>query len=528
MTNWDQDTYEALQEDIRVPEVIPNEAVERQIATLQHENEGLKESIAEVRAMVGYEDLGWQLIAGVTSGDRLEGLEIDEVQAIAEKIAPRVAAGSLPKRAVDLHSGFNWGRGCYIEGTEKPSGRGTIKAIRRFFIDKTNQEAVFSDAAHEELQKARFITGNVLAACNTTTKKVDRIPFNQIVGIKVDKDFPEKVIAYQRKWDTQDGTANSVKTLWYYTSRFEGKRQKSFTKNSVTVQVAEDTTIVDLRVNRQVGHVLGIPDGLAGLAWSEAYGQIMQYGQVVNESLAKILFKVTNSTKQGVQSTGVKIAGFGDHGGTASMIQGQDLTAVSTAGRGYDFSQARPVSAMAASAWNVSNMDLLNDSSAAGSSYGSANALVGGNRNAMLLMQKQWADFYKDIFEVMGYERPAVMFEPFEAPDKYREMQSLKLAQDGLSDEEYRMKILDIQDISGDPTKIPESLKVAADAAKAAVQQAAPDQGQSNGTNSGGGGANDQRSDTISSSEALRREMANEDFLVRLEDLVGRLESAQK
>lgn len=528
MTNWDQATYEALQGDIRVPEVIPNEAVNRQIASLQNENEVLKESIAEVRAMMNYEDLGWQLIAGVTSGDRLEGLEIDEVQAIAEKISPRVAAGSLPKRAVDLHAGFVWGRGCYIEGTEKPKGRGAPKAARKFFTDKTNQEAVFSDTAREELQKARFISGNVLAACNTKTKKVDRIPFNQIIGVKVDKEFPEKVIAYQRKWDTQDGTANSVKTRWYYTSRFDGKRQGSFSKNGVTVQVEQDVTIVDLRVNRQVGHVLGIPDGLAGLAWSEAYGQIMQYGQVVNESLAKILFKVTNSTKQGVQSTGVKIANFGDHGGTASMVQGQDLTAVSTAGRGYDFSQARPVSAMAASAWNVSNMDLLNDSSAAGSSYGSANALVGGNRNAMLLMQKEWADFYKDIFETMGYDRPAVMFEPFEAPDKYREMQALKLGQDGLSDEEYRMKLLDIQDINGDPTQIPESLKVAADAAKAAVQQAAPDQGQSNGTNSGGGGANDQRSDTISSSEAIRREMANDDFLARFEELVQRAEAIQK
>lgn len=64
MTNWDQATYEALQEDIRVPEVILNEAVNRQIASLQNENEVLRESIAEVRAMMNYEDLGWQLIAG--------------------------------------------------------------------------------------------------------------------------------------------------------------------------------------------------------------------------------------------------------------------------------------------------------------------------------------------------------------------------------------------------------------------------------------------------------------------------------
>lgn len=500
-----------------------SEAIER-IPALEAENETLKESIAEVRAMMNYEDLGWQLISGVASGDRLEGLEIEEVQAIAEKIAPRVAAGALPKRAVDLHSGFVWGRGCYVEGTEKPKGSGRPRGERTFFTRRHNQEAIFSDTAREELQKERFISGNVLAACNTKTKRVDRIPFNQIIGVKVDSEFPEKVIAYQRKWDSQDGTASSVKTLWYYTSRYEGRRQKSYTSGGITVPVAQDMTIVDLRVNRQPGHVLGIPDGLAGLPWSEAYGQIMQYGQVVNESLAKILFKVTNKTKQGVQSTGVKIAGFSDHGGTASMVEGQDLTAVSTAGRGYDFSQARPVSAMAASGWNVSNMDLLNDSAAAGSSYGSAQALVGGNRNAMLLMQREWADFYKEIFDVMGYDRPTILFEPFESPDKYREMQALKLGQDALSDEEYRMKVLDIQDISGDPNEIPERLVLSLDTAKAAVQTAAPDQGQSNGTGGGGQGANDQRSDT--QTESIRREMANEEFLDRYEALVIRAEAA--
>ncbi|MGG7211947.1 hypothetical protein, partial [Clostridium baratii] len=81
---------------------------------------------------------------------------------------------------------------------------------------------------------------------NTRTKKVDRIPFNQIIDVKVDKEFPEKVIAYKREWDTQDGSRNSVKRMWYYTSRFEGKRQKSFTVNGEVTPVAEDYTIVDL------------------------------------------------------------------------------------------------------------------------------------------------------------------------------------------------------------------------------------------------------------------------------------------
>lgn len=490
----------------------------------QSEITALRESLDEVRAMMAFEDRGWALIAGATAGDNLEGLDLDEVQDIAKKISPKVAGGSLAKRAVDLHAGFVWGRGCYVEGSEKPRGAGAPSVLRRIFVDVTNQESVFSDIAREELQKARFITGNVLAAVNTKTRKINRIPFNQITNIKVDPDFPENVIAYQRTWDTQDGSNNSVKKRWYYTKRFTGKRQASFTSNRETVLVEKDVTIVDLRVNRQVGHVLGIPDGLAGLLWAESYNRIISYGESVQESLAKILFKVTNQTKQGVQSTGVKIAGAQGHGNTATMMQGQELTAVSTAGRGYDFASARPVAGMAAAAWNVSNMDLLNDSSAAGSSYGSANALVPGNRNAMLLMQREWSDFYKDIFEVLGQGRPTIVFEPFEAPDKYREMQAITLGSVALSDEEYRMSVLDALDIVGNSSDIPESLKNRNAPEQTAATQASPDQGVANGTNSAGQGANDQRSDTLSSQENLRHEMALGDILARFEELIARSE----
>ena len=407
------------------PLALLNEAFE----SYKAENEELRESIASIRHMMSAEDRGWLLIGAAAGGQHLEGLELDEVQDIAQKIAPKVAGASLPKRAVDLHSGFVWGRGCYIEGTEKASKSGAPSNVRKFFADPDNQEALFSDTAHEELQKARFIDGNVLVACNTKTRKVARIPFSQIKEIKVDPDFPEQITAYLREWDTQTGKPDSVKKRWYVTRRYAGARPKTLpvAGGGNRIPVDPDSVIVDLRVNRQVGHVLGVPDGLAGLLWAETYGRVLSYGETVQEGLAKIIFQVTNKTKKGAETTGVKIAGMGGHGNTASLVEGQELSAVSSAGKGYDYASARPVAAMAASAWNVSNMDLLNDSAAAGSSYGSANALVGGNRNAMLLMQKEWADFYKRIFEEMGLGRPSIVFEPFESPDKYREMQAIRL-----------------------------------------------------------------------------------------------------
>ena len=519
---------------MNTPELDPVALVQEAFSSIKQENMTLRESIEEVRAMMSYEDRGWLLIGQYAAGERLDGLELSEVQDIAQKIAPKVAGGSLPKRAVDLHSGFTFGRGFWIEGTEKSRTAGRPTGARSFFIDPVNQESVFSDAATEELQKARFIDGNVLAAVNTKTKKVNRIPFNQITSIRVDPDYPENILMYQRTWDTKDGTTDSIRKMWYVTRRFEGVRPKSIADGSgKRIPVDPDVTIVDLRANRQIGHTLGLPDGLAGLLWSETYGRVLSYGETVQEGLARIIFRVTSKTKQGTQSTAVKIASSTGHGNTASMADGQELTAVSTAGRGYDYASARPIAAMAAAAWNVSNSDLLNDASANGSSYGSAASLVPGNRNAMLLMQREWASFFKDIFETVKLGRPTVIFSPFEAPDKYRELQAITLGSVALQDEEYRMAVLDALDIVGDASDIPDTLKnrgVDANAsANAGTQQAAPDQGVANGTStsqSGGGGqgANDLRSDSISSSEALRREMALESLAERIERAVDRFE----
>lgn len=493
------------------------------------ENEYLRESIDEVRAMIDYEDRFWQKLGASASGDRLEGLEVNEIQDIEKKISPRMAGQSLTKRAVDLHTGFVFGQGWFIEGTAKPRTGRPSKA-RQFYANPVNQESLFSPSAVSELQKARFATGNVLVACNPRTREVHRIPFNQIKSVKVDPDFPEQVYAYLREWDTHDGTNDPVKRRWYYTYRYQKSRPKSHADpgdSGKRIMVDQEHTIVDLRANRQLGHVLGVPDGLAGYLWAETYSRVLNYGETVQEALSKILFSVTNKSKKGAQQAGVRMSTFDEHGGAASMVEGQELAAVSTAGRGYDYASARPLAAMAASAWNVSNMDLLNDSSAAGSSYGSAQALVGGNRNAMLLMQQEWAQFYKEIFRVVGLDSPRITFEPFESPDTYREAQSLTLLSPTLSDEEYRMKALNTLDIVADASEIPDTLKMRSEPQATAAQQGSPDQGVSNGTGGIGQGANDQRTDKVSNeSLVLLNQMQNDDFLRDLSGLVERLENA--
>lgn len=466
---------------------------------MKDENLELRESIEEIRAQFAYEDRGWQTIFGFAAGERSEGLSLDEVKLVSEKARTRVAASSLVKRASDLHGGYVFGNGVTIEGTERVSGagRGRPAAGVNFFEDSVNQESIFSDSARKELQRARFTDGNVIVFCESGSRRVRRVPLHEIDAVITNPDYPEEIWAWRRAWSQHLPSGEVVvKKAWAYSNRFDGNRRRSINDGVESVPVLDGVTAVDLRANRQVGWAFGIPDALAGLHWVEAYGEVLRYGQIVSESLAKIVFKVVSKSSKGAANVGVKLRSQAGHGGAAVFGEGQDLQLVNSSQRSFDFTAARPLAAMAASAWNVSNIDLLSDSSAAGSSYGAASALTAGIENAMVGIQADWTQFYQDIFQVLGFGRPAVHWAPLERPDAYRQAQELSLYSVALTDAEYRAAVLSRLDIPGDPNVIPPSL-----AARVAVpvQAASPDQGQSNGT----GGAssadrNDLRSDTIS------------------------------
>ena len=521
MVDWDRATYEALQEDTPRTAAILSDEVLRRVESLENENAQLKESLEDVTLMFKAEDHGWQLISGLASGERLEGLDLSEVKEISKAIRPHVAGDNLVKRGVDLHSGYNWSKGLNIDGVKKTGQRGRPASLIGFYNNPINQDSLFSSTAHEELQKARYSDGNIFLACNTKDATVRRIPLDQITAIKVNPEFPEEIWAYQRTWNPNDRVDSKEIKKWYYTNRFQGSKQQSYTVQGETVKVDPDVIVVDKRFNRQIGYPLGIPDVVAAMPWIAAYQEIIQYGRVVSESLSRILFKVISNSKAGSKQAAVKIAGMTGFGNTSSMVEGQDVAAIQTAGKGYDFVTARPVAAMAAAALNVPNMEFLSDSSAAGSSYGAAAALTPSTKNAMRLMQAAWIEVFYEVLDVFSLSSKRIWFDPLEDTDLYRGMQAITLGSITLSDEEYRGKVLDLLDIAGDPTKIPDILKTRTTAAQTA---ASPDQGRSNGTGGGGQGANDQRSDTI---ESLRRQMADEDILSRWESVASRLEAVQ-
>lgn len=483
-----------------------SEAVNAALAPYMAENEELRESLADVQMMLSGEDHGWLKLLGPRNGDE-RGLSLDEVKTIAKKARTKVAAASFEKRASDLHGGYVFGNGLEIADTVRnPRQKGRPPASIGFFEDTINQESIFSDGAQKELQRERFVAGNVIVFCDSATKRVRRIPIEEIAAVMVHPDHDDEITAWLREYShvNQKGETET-RRVWAYTNRHEGPRQKSIKVGNEYVPVLPNVTAVDLRANRQVGWRFGVPDATAGMMWAEAYGIVLHYGQKVNEALSKIVYKVTNKSKAGAANVGVKMKSASS-GGVAAIGEGQDIQLVNSSQRSFDFGAAQPLAAMAASAWNISVVDLLSSPAASGSSYGAANSLTAGVRNAMRGMQKDWTQFYQDIFVAVGLGRPVIHWPPMEAPDAYRLAQEITLYSPALSDEEYRGVVLDRLDLPGDPAQIPPSLKMRNEPK---VQAASPDQGQSNGT----GGAsstdkNDQRSDTISN-EALAWEIAS-------------------
>lgn len=456
----------------------------------------LKEEFGSAMASIRFEDRSWLKLFGLEDFDQLEGMSIKEVQEIAQRMRVKTALGGLYKRGADLHTGYVWARGINIPGTESKASSGRPSALRAFY--RRNYEELFSSSAHAELQKCRYTDGNVLALC-VPGEMVRFIPFSEIQNVKVNPEFPSEVWAYLREWTPVAEKPQERTQLWYYTKRYSGKKQTSYLTGGKRINVARGV-IVDKGFNKQKGWVLGIPDVAAAAPWIEAYNEIMQYGRVVNESLSKLLYKIVSPTKKAAQNATARVAGAKGHGNTASFTgEGADIQAISTAGKGYDFTSARPVGAEGAAALNVSLAEFLSDTSAAGSSYGALAALAPSVQNAMIFMQNEWIDFYTEIFDVYNLSLPEMSFDPITEPDLYRLVQAITLGSTALSDEEYRGEILDAFNIEGDKSAIPETLKARSVAAK---QAASPDQGQNNQAGSTDSGAkNDQRTDNIS--EAL-------------------------
>jgi hypothetical protein len=520
LTDWDRATYEALQEDVRASVPTPPPALEGRIAALETERDMLQESLDDVRASLAFENRGWTILGQFLAGET-EGFTLEQLKEVSETIRPRISGTTLIKRGADLHTDYVFSRGVNIDGTQRPVGAGRPSELRKFYTNPVNQDNLFSATALATIQKARYSDGQIMLMADVANKTIRHLPLAQVTSIRVNPNDISEIWAYQHTWNP-DPLNGQPRVRWYYTPRFQGAKRSSYTSGGIRVPVDQNIVVIDKKYNSQTGWAFGVPDAVAAMPWSEAYSEALQNGRVVSRALASLLFKITgNKTKAGVQNSAVKMAGMEGVGNGASMMEGQDAAAISTAGKGYDYDSADRLAGMVASSLNVSLTEILSDAGVAAGSYGASASLAPATLNAMKFMQREFVELLEAVFDFFKISVTKIWFDPIQDIDPYRSAQALKLLSDALSDEEYRGKALDYLDIAGVASTIPPLLasrSTVDTAPTVASQQSSPDQGVANGAGRANN-SSDRRQDLVS-------EMAAQIQLDEMRGLVERFEAA--
>lgn len=480
------------------------------------DNEQMKENLERVRHQflrLEYEDSGWKRILGGSGfGQDSVGLELRDLHTISQKLREEIAGSALPKRANEARYAYTFGKAFMIEGLDdrKPRTRGKPTALQSFSDKESARRHVFSDEAKFRMHAATSTDGIYLLVGNDLTREVNSIPISQVANVMTNPDFNDEVWAYLRKWDrTRFNPSTGVQetetvTRWIYTDAFKGTRASKIGEDPVD----QNSTIIDAVVNRQAGWTFGVPDLMAGQIWNQKYLTMIAYGEQVTETLAYFAAKVKVNSQPGSNNVGLKIGGAGrEKGQVVTYGAGNEIDVFSTAGKAYDFGSLRVFAGFYAASVGIPLTDLTADPSAAGASYGSAQALQPGARRLIEARRSYWADWYKRVLKWATGKDYNVAPESIEEIDAYRLAQSNILAwNSGLfHPEEVRPALAAATGVRLLHPTAPEGVMLPnneefemPEEPEAPVQAASPDQGQSNNT----GGQDDAqkkdlRTDTI-------------------------------
>ncbi len=493
------------------------------------------EALSGVQKMIDAEDAHWSTIFGNMEHD---GLTLEQLHDIDEEIRQSLIKSPIMGRGAQLRHSYIWSKGIILPETDtEPSKPGAKTILHKVLNDPINKRYFIDDDAHEELERAMYSGGNLHALVDTKTRTARRIPLKEITDLITNPDFAEEVWAWKREWQHTDRTGKSeTKQTWYYTDDCPLPRAKRAKTQIQNVPVDHTQVIVTHSVNRQVGWPLGLPDAIAAVAWAKLYSEFLKHGYVMSRALASIAFRATVASKAAGENASMKLANTNGAGNTAVMGAANSLTALPTAGRGYDFDSGRPIAAMVATAVQVSIVHLLSDPGAAGSSYGSASNLDLPTRRAVVSRQASWVSFYRRLLAALGAPGAAVSFPPFDEPDPYRALQSIVVGWSTglLHEDEVRAKLLDLLEIVTSEAAAPKGVllpnnadslarrDIDRDAAGGTGNDQKTGQGHSTGAGKGAN-ANDIRQDGIS--DEGRRALDSMEIREMLAQIMSAIES---
>jgi hypothetical protein len=331
------------------------------------------------------------------------GLTLKQIQVASEQLRELVAANPVLKRALRARLTYVWGGGVeYGQWAANGTPTTMTQALRTKMRLPGLRRALFSNTAHTEFESAAFTDGNLFLLFGPNDS-VQRLAMAQITADMRDPDDQETIWMFRREWDRNPSGATPEQrqhsVAWYYTDAFTGKRATRVEVSPGKTEPVDRTrTVLHHAFNAQLGWAYGIPDSMPVIAWLRLYREFLTNGFIMSRALAQIAFKMSSKTAAGGTRQSVEVALPGQGGSAVAMGEGQDMSALATAGKGYDFASGEPLAAAVAAGIEVSVDTLL--------AKGSATELDMDTRAAAEMRRLDWDDVYARIFDLLGAAKP--------------------------------------------------------------------------------------------------------------------------
>lgn len=407
-----------------------------EVADMREQLEDLAESAPQAGAGLAalrQEDVGWRnILGGLNDTDEMDVqvLKDHAVQARALR-----AMNPIVKRGIVVRNAYIWQQDIIYP-----------EAAQSIVNDPINEAEFFGQEAREELEAAYATEGQYFILADPRKRQVRRIPFSEITGIVTNPEHRSEIWYYRRTYtrtvtDNNGHDKATTVEVYYPSITYKGPYRSRING----IKVDKSKAIEHSRVNSSIGFRYGVPDLLGAVYWARAYKEYLEASYTLAKALARLAFKVSNTSNKGAKAVAARLAGPVDRseaGSTVALGAGQDLQAINKSGSSVDFEAGTPLAAMVAAALDIPLSVVLTDGSAGGR-QGAEAALEDPTIKTMNLRRQTHLDSRIRILRYFGVTDSPVWHE-LDGALLHRRLQSIKLAQDTgmLHDEEVRSEVI--------------------------------------------------------------------------------------
>lgn len=351
------------------------ELAEQRLIDATGDGYAVGESVADLERVL--HDPGWQRFATLTAQEFTpDGRQ--QMRAVCRLMA---LASPLIKRGLALRSAYVHGQGVQVvaraDGARVEDGEQDVrKVVSDWWADDANQRALTGPSALDRLERCLGTDGEFFIAAFTRPLsgwvQTRVILTDEIADIICNPEDRTEPWYYRREWyeitTAADGTQTSVFRKRLYPAL--GYRPRTRLRRIGGVDIAWDSPMLHVDVNRPEGWQHGVPDSYAAINWARAYKEFLEQWATLMKSLARFAWRLTakgsqrGQAKQRLGQAPPRDPNTGaaqDVGATAITPMDTVLEAIPKSGATIDSESGRPLAMMVAAALGIPVTMLLSD-----------------------------------------------------------------------------------------------------------------------------------------------------------------------